>query len=303
VSNVEFTVVVPVYRSVDTLAPLFEGIKAVLDEMKRSFEVVFVEDSGADESWKELLRLKTEFPDAITIIRLSRNFGQNGATLCGIDQATGRKIITIDDDLQTPPEELRKLILFQENSGADVVYGKYSENKTSWIRKVGSKMIKRIFRKNDGGSIGSSLRLIDDHIVQRLRFHSQDHLFINQVISWYTLNAQYVEIEHAPRADGKSGYSLIKLIGLSLRLILYYTSIPLKIIIALCLIAAFGIVAMTIYYIYYQLDAGNSIDLFMVTVLVSMALISGSISVFGVYINRIYAARVKKPNYAIKVKM
>ncbi|MFT5780250.1 MAG: undecaprenyl-phosphate 4-deoxy-4-formamido-L-arabinose transferase [Crocinitomicaceae bacterium] len=302
-SQVEFTVIVPVYKSVDTLAPLFAGIRDVMDDMKRTFEVVFVEDSGADESWKELLRLKAEFPEAITIIRLSRNFGQNGATLCGIDQANGRKIITIDDDLQTPPEEIRKLILFQEESDADVVYGKYPESKTSWIRKVGGNMMKRLFRKNDGGSIGSSFRLIDNHIVQRLRFHAQDHLFINQVISWYTLNAQFVEIEHAPRTDGKSGYSLFKLIGLSIRLILYYTSIPLKIIIALCLIAAFGIIGMTIYYIHYQLDAGNSIDLFMITVLVSMALISGSISVFGVYINRIYAARVKKPNYAIKVKM
>jgi len=77
----------------------------------------------------------------------------------------------------------------------------------------------------------------------------------------------------------------------------------LKIMIALSIIAAFGILGMTVYYILYQIDAGNNVDLFMITVLVAMALISGSISVFGMYINRIYSARVKRPNYAIKVKM
>ncbi|MDX2362352.1 MAG: glycosyltransferase [Crocinitomicaceae bacterium] len=303
-SQIEFTVVVPVYKSVDTLEPLYIGIQKVMTELKRTFEVIFVEDSGDEDSWKELLRLKSIHGDHIKIIRLSRNFGQNGATLCGIDEASGAKVITIDDDLQTPTEEIKNIIEFQAETGADVVYGKHEEEKSSWIRKAGSNMIKRIFNRSQGGSsIGSSFRLIDAHIVDKLRFHSQDHLFINQVITWYTLNFQFLEVQRSKRAEGKSGYSLFKLIALSLRLIFYYTSIPLKIMIALSIIAAFGILGMTVYYIIYQIDAGNNVDLFMITVLVAMALISGSISVFGMYINRIYSARVKRPNYAIKVKM
>lgn len=302
-SLIEFTVVIPVYKSVSTLEPLYDGIKSVMQELDKSFEVLFVEDSGSDESWNELLRLKSIHLDKIQIIRLSRNFGQNGATLCGIDESRGQKIITIDDDLQTPPSELSKMIRFHEERNVDVVYAKYPENKTSKLRKWGSNFMKRVFRRSDSGSIGSSFRLIDAHIVDRLRFHAQDHLFINQVISWYTLNAQYVEVEHNERASGKSGYSFFRLVGMSLRLIMYYTSIPIKIMIALSILTAVGIASMTGYYIYFQLNSGNSVDLFMISVLLAMAVISASISVFGVYINRIYSARVKKPNYAIKVKM
>ena len=301
----EYTIVVPVYRSVESIEPLFNGIKAVMLELNQSFEVIFVEDSGDENSWGELLRIKEIHKGLITIIRLSKNFGQNGATLCGIDEAKGKKVITLDDDLQINPTEIKKLIDFHTESKADVVYGKFTEAKTSWFRRIGSAFIKRIFNKSqgNGSSIGSSFRLIDEHIVKRLRFHSQDHLFINQVITWYTLNFQFVEVERSEREDGKSGYSNRKLITLSLRLIIYYTSLPLKLMILLSVVASFGILAMTGYYVYFKTNLGEDLDLFMLAVLVSMGIISGSIGVFGVYINRIYSSRVGKPNYAIKVKL
>ncbi|MBL1280271.1 MAG: glycosyltransferase [Fluviicola sp.] len=303
--QIEYTIVVPVYRSVESLEPLFHGISSVMQNLSLSFEVIFVEDSGEENSWRELLRIKEIGKELITIIRLSKNFGQNGATLCGIDEAKGKRVITIDDDLQTNPIEIKRLIEFQKKSHADVVYGKFKESKTSWFRKVGSAFIKRIFNKSqgNGSSIGSSFRLIDEHIVKRLRFHSQDHLFINQVITWYTLNFQFVEVERDMREAGKSGYSNRKLIALSLRLIIYYTSLPLKLMILLSALASIGILIMTGYYIYFKTNVGEDLDLFMLAVLVSMGIISGSIGVFGVYINRIYSSRVGKPNYAIKVKM
>lgn len=301
----EYSIVIPVYQSVESLEPLFCGIQTIMQEMGKSYEVIFVEDSGDENSWKELLRLKELHKEQITIIRLSKNFGQNGATLCGIDEAKGGKVITIDDDLQINPSEIKTLIEFHLNSGADVVYGKFSDSKVSWFRRLGSSFIKRLFNKSqgNGSSIGSSFRLIDEHIVKRLRYHSQDHLFINQVIAWYTLNFQFVEVERNERESGKSGYSYRKLITLSLRLIIYYTNIPLKLMIFLSVSAAIGILAMTGYYIYFKTNAGEGLDLFMLAVLVSMGIISGSIGVFGVYINRIYSSRVRKPNYAIKVKL
>lgn len=302
--QVEYTVVIPVYKSVKTLEPLFEGINLVMNEIEAYYEVIFVEDSGDEDSWKELLRLKSLHGDLIRIIRLSRNFGQNGATLCGIDEAQGEKVITIDDDLQTPPEEIKKMIEFQKQNQIDVVYGIHSEESASRIRRVGSMIVKRIFdRSQDGASIGSSFRLIDKHIVDKLRFHSQDHLFINQVISWYTLNIKTIEVKKSDRVEGKSGYSLYKLILLSLRLIFYYTNIPIKMMIFMSIVGAMGILGMMIYYVFFQIGIGKKVDLFLITVLLAMSLISASIAVFGIYINRLYSARVKKPNYAIKIKI
>ncbi len=302
--QVEYTVVIPVYKSVKTLEPLFNGINQVMIELDLTYEVIFVEDSGSEEGWKELLRLKHLHNGKVKIVRLSRNFGQNGATLCGIDEAQGKKVITIDDDLQTPPEEIKKLIEFHKLNQTDVVYGIHTEERVSWIRRIGSLIVKRIFnRSQDGASIGSSFRLIDTHIVDKLRFHSQDHLFINQVIAWYTLNFITVEVKKSERSEGKSGYSLFKLILMSLRLLFYYTSIPIKIMITMSIIGAIGILGMIIYYVFFQIGAGKNVDLFMITVLLAMSLISASIAVFGIYINRLYSARVKKPNYAIKIKM
>lgn len=302
--EIDFSIVVPVYRSIETLEPTYLGIKEVMIEFQKNFEVIFVEDHGSEASWSELLRLNKAHGENISIIRLSRNFGQNGATLCGIDQAKGHKVITMDDDLQVHPNEIKKLISHQEKTQADVVYGVFSKLNNSWIRNTGSRLIKKIFNgKRSKHSIGSSLRLLNTNMIELLRNHAQDHLFINQVVTWYTNDIEQVEVEHNPRSEGKSGYSLWKLFTLSMRLIIHYTSIPLKMMIFLSITAALGILALTGYYIYYQLDTGSKIDIFMIAVLVAMAVISASISVFGIYINRIYSARVKKPNYAIKIRL
>lgn len=299
-----FSIIIPVYNSVETLAPICEGVKGLMNAQKWTYEIIFVEDHGRRESWQELLRLNREDPEHVRIIRLGKNFGQNGATLCGIDEAKGERIITMDDDLQVLPEEILTLTNYQQDKQTDVVYGMSSQQRVSWIRRNGSGFIKRIFGGKNGTSpIGSSFRLINRNVVTMLKNHSQDHLFINQVITWYTNDIGTVEVVHNQRMEGKSGYSLWKLVLLSLRLILYYTSIPIKIMIFLSICTAIGIIGLIIYYVNFQMTNGAMIDLFMITVLLSMAVIAASISVFGVYINRIYSARVKRPNYSIKVKL
>lgn len=302
-TQINFSIIVPVFKSVSSLEPLFKGVQEVMNELNYSFELIFVEDNGSNDSWEELLRLKKNHPDLIKIIRLSRNFGQNGATLCGIDEAIGSKIITLDDDLQTPPKEIKKLIEAQENDQADVVYGKQPDQNTSWLRRIGARIVKQIYNQNQGGSsVGSSFRLIDTHVADRLRFHSQDHLFINQVISWYTLNFKFVDVEHNSRKEGKSGYSLLTLISISFRLIFYYTSIPLKIVVFLC--ALFGLSASILgtYYLYQIVGLGQEEKIILFAIFGTIGLLLGSISIFGIYLNRIYSSRVKKPNYSIKVK-
>jgi len=302
--QIDYSIVVPVYNSVESLEQISAGVKALMEEMGKAYELIFVEDHGRSESWQELLRIRAADPDHIRIIRLAKNFGQNGATLCGIDEAMGDRVVTMDDDLQVLPAEMAKLIQCQNTFETDVIYGIFPTQKNSWLRRIGSKFMKRIFGGRDGKApIGSSFRLINRNVVAQLKNHSQDHLFINQVITWYTQDIRQIEVEHNPRMEGKSGYSLWSLALLSMRLLIYYTSIPLKIMIFLSICTAIGIVGLVLYYIYYQMEHGGMIDLFMITVMLAMAIISASISVFGVYINRIYTARVKRPNYSIKIKL
>ncbi len=298
-----YSFVVPVYKSVSSLEPLYVGIYELMKELNSTFEVVFVEDDGSIESWKKLLELKKNYPDTIKLIKLTKNFGQNGTTLCGIDHASGDVIITIDDDLQVHPSEIRKLIDCFQETNADVIYGVYKEETQNAFRNLGSKFIKRIFNRTEGGSnIGSSIRLINSNIAGYLRNHSQDHLFINQVISWYTFDAKFVEVSRNSRYDGKSGYSFLQLLGIAFRLLFLYTSIPLKMMIAVCIVSSVGSLALASYYIYQHFAFGYGLG-FLSLIVVAIALILASISIMGIYLNRIYNSRVKKPHYAIKVKL
>ena len=297
------SIVVPVFNSTDTLEPLYKGIEKVMTSIEKSFEVIFVDDSSLEKSWQILLKLKSTYKETIKIIRLTRNFGQNGATVCGIDESVGSVVITIDDDLQTHPREIKKMVECYEKTDADVVYGKYKKS-YSKIRNFGSWIIKNIFNNSQGGrSLGSSLRLISPPIVERLKYHSQDHLFINQIINWYTINCTFVEVENSVRLKETSGYSLWKLIIISFKLIFYYTNLPLKFTIYFCLTALVGFVIFAWYFLKKTAPVDTEIEIISIFLFTGLFLILSSIFVLAIYINRIYNARVKKPIYSVKIKL
>ena len=255
--SINYSFIIPVFNSVESLPILYNGINELMTELNTTFEVLFIDDCGISESWLKLLELKKQFPDNINLIKLTKNFGQNGATLCGIGEAKGEFVVTIDDDLQVHPREIKKLIDYYNIHQSDVIYGVYKANKDAVIRNFGSKLIKKVFTRSEGGSnIGSSIRLIKSNIADYLRNHSQDHLFINQVISWYTFDTKFVEILRDERFEGKSGYSLYKLFSIAFRLIFLYTTIPLKIMIVLCIIGSLGSLMLASYYIYQHFAFG-----------------------------------------------
>jgi len=106
----DFSVVVPVFNSQDSLEELFNQIKVVFEQLQKSFEVIFVDDGSTDNSWTVLQKVKENNVEQVKAIKLNRNFGQHNATVCGFSFAKGKSIITLDDDLQNPPAEIPKLI-------------------------------------------------------------------------------------------------------------------------------------------------------------------------------------------------
>lgn len=302
-TEIKYSFVIPVYKSVESLEPLFMGIKTMCNGLKLTFEVIFVEDNGSEESWKKLLELKKIHPDTITLIKLTKNFGQNGATLCGIGEANGEFIVTMDDDLQVQPSEIEKLIACERETKADVIYGVYKEESQHFLRNAGSNLVKKVFNiTENGANIGSSIRLINTGMAKYLKNHLQDHLFINQVLSWYTFDTRFVEVTRNPRNHGKSGYSFWQLFKIAFRLLFLYTSIPLKIMIAICILSSIASLALAGYYIYQHFTFGTGLG-FLSLVVIAISLILASISIIGIYINRLYSSRVKKPHYAIKLKL
>jgi len=298
----DITVVVPVYRSVETLGPLYERTATTLGRAGYSFEVLFVEDGGPDRSWKELERLKSAFPDRVTIIRLSRNYGQNAATVCGIAHARGKAVITIDDDLQTPPEEMLTLISEAERTGAEAVFGLPPRQQTSWLRRLGSSMIKRIFQWFDGAEVGSSFRYIAPTLKEKLDKQAHDQLFLNQVIHWYTGDVAKVEVRHEPREEGRSGYSLFGLVYLAMKLIFFYTDLPLRLMSILGLLIAAVCFGLGLYFIYEKIMVGTAAGFASIITAIFFAtgIIMVCLSILGAYISRIYTDRINRPVYSIK---
>lgn len=304
--SLKYSVVVPVFQSKETLSELCQSLIETMNGIGEPYEIILIDDHSEIETWNEILRIKKANKDILIAIRLSKNFGQNGATLCGIDISRGEDVITIDDDLQVDPTEIKTLIALQKETSADVVYGNSPSEKQPFIRKLGTKTLKWIFTKREGNSkLGSSFRYIKRNVKESLMHHSHDHLFVNQVISWYTDDIVSAEIEKTPRKAGKSGYSFWKLFRIGLRLIFYYTSIPLRFAIFIGLSAAFVCFLIAGYYLYkkYAFGAELGFTAIIVSIYGATGVIISFISVLAVYINRMYNSRVRKPHYSVKVKV
>ena len=300
---VKYSVVVPVFNSEPSLEELFTGIKSVFDNAEYSFEVIFVEDNSKDHSWEVLTRLKQQYPDHVTAIRLSRNFGQHNATFCGFRFAKGDLIITIDDDLQTPPSEITKLITEYESSNADLVYGYYGHKNHSRMRNLGSRSLKtsaRVFHNSPGE--GSSFRLLTSELAGKILHHEQNFIFLDEVLLWYTDDLAFTEVQHLPRKYDQSGYSITRLFKLFANLVLYYTMVPLKLLVYGGFIISLVTFVFGSYFIIKKMvfNVPLGYTSLIVTILFSTSIILFSLGVLGEYLSRIYQVQNRKPPYSIK---
>lgn len=300
-SNIQFSVIVPVFNSNVLLDELYDRIKKVMDEAQGSWEVIFVDDHSRDESWKTLKKIKEEDTERVTAIRLSKNFGQHNATFCGFSFARGDYIITIDDDLQTPPEEIPKLIGRAKEGEMDLVYGIYTAKKHSFTRNMASKLLKKSSSWLGRPGEGSSFRIINKDIIDKLLVHHQNFIFIDEILHWYTDNVEFVVVQHEKRRDNRSGYNVRKLWGMMSNLLIYYTTIPLKIMVYGGLISsAFFFVLSIIFAINrFVFDVPLGYTSLIVAILFSTSLILFCLGVIGEYLSRIYMVQNKRPPYSI----
>lgn len=301
--QVEYSVVVPVYNSESTLKELFDRISRLFEQLDKSYEVIFVEDGGQDASWDVLEELKSRFPDKITAIKLNKNYGQHNASICGFQFANGGHIITIDDDLQNPPEEIKKLIEAAETEDPDVVYGLYNKKQHSRIRNIGSASVKKTSKLLlKGIGKGSSFRMIKKDLVEKLLGHQNHFMFIDEVLLWYTEDFSFVLVDHHKRVSGKSGYSRKKLFNMISDLVYFYTNIPLKLMVWGGIIVSLISFLLGIQFILRKLlyDIPLGYTSLIVTILFSTSIIVFSLGIIGGYLSRIYLVQNKKPPFSIQ---
>ena len=232
------SVVIPAYRSSESLSVLMERLESVLGQSAQEYEVIVVDDCSPDNTWKILKRLKTTRP-WLKVIRLLRNSGQHNAILCGFSIARGDVIVTMDDDLQNPPEEIPKLVAAIEE-GYDLAIGFYDEKKHSKGRNLAGGLIddiqRSIFDLPKNFQL-TSFRAVRRAVVDNVVAMSSAFPYVTSMLLSHTARYVNVPVRHDQRSFGQSNYNLSRSLRLAFNLLLNYSSYPLYFVVALCLVA------------------------------------------------------------------
>ena len=224
-----FSVIVPVYNSEKSLDELYVRLSKAFKKLEKTFEVIFINDGSQDESLKVLRDIKSKNKN-VPVVGLFRNFGQQNALMCGFQYCYGEYIITIDDDLQNPPEEIIKLVE-KIDEGYDAVFASYRKKKDKLYKNLGSLFIRfvnrKIFKLNNKLRF-SSFRIIKREIVNELKELKTPYPYVSGMILSITKKITNTEVEHHKREFGKSNYSVSKLIKLAFNLMINYSTFLLK---------------------------------------------------------------------------
>ena len=221
--------VISAFRSEKTLPELCERLAAVLQHASAEYEIIIVEDGSGGRTW-EAIHALARTDRRIRGIRHSRNYGQHNALLCGIRHARYDIIITMDDDLQNLPEEMPKLIA-KLNAGYDVVYGVARKRQQAWWKTLISTMLRRgisYLMKQSGVREMGAFKVFRADLVRSFEAFNSSDVLVDALLSWGTNRFASVVVEEAPREDGKSNYTFIKLVKVFLLVLTSYTTLPLR---------------------------------------------------------------------------
>jgi undecaprenyl-phosphate 4-deoxy-4-formamido-L-arabinose transferase len=223
------SVVIPVYKGQATLPRLVERLDKVLSGLSEKHEVILVNDDSPDQSWEVIQALSKSYA-GVRGIDLMRNYGQHNATLCGVRQARYEVVVTMDDDLQHPPEEIHCL-LEKLAEGYDVIYGVPRKRPHSWWRNIGSSLTKLIIAAAIGNTSMrdvSAFRAFRTNLRQAFDGFNNTDVMLDVLLSWGTTRFAATPVDEQPRDDGKSNYNISKLLRLSLIYLTNFSTKPLR---------------------------------------------------------------------------
>jgi glycosyltransferase involved in cell wall biosynthesis len=300
--TVGISVVVPVFNSAICLEQHVLRTSKVMQQMNKSFEIILVDDGSTDASWEAIKQLKVEH-QYIVGIKLARNYGQQNATLCGINHAKGDWVITIDDDLEYPPETIPDLFQKQAEGDFDVVYGAYRKKKHSVLKDVQIKLARSLSQTLDRKNIlTSSFRLIRKEIARKLIVHNNWKPVLDEYLSWYSDQIECVSIQCEKSKRGGSRYSYLNLIRLYQSYFLINPTLQLKIVKNIGATMAFFNLIYGIWIIYKKIILSIHVPGYtsiIVTVLFSSGLIILSIGIIAENMSRLIKMNYQQPLYTI----
>jgi glycosyltransferase involved in cell wall biosynthesis len=303
-SRPSVSVVVPAYNSELSLPELVRRLEPVLTEVAADYELILVDDGSRDKSWRTIEQLASDH-EWVRGVHLMRNYGQHNALLCGIRVARYEVTVTLDDDLQHPPEEIPKL-LERLNAGFDVVYGTPAQEQHGLWRDVATQVTKIALQSAMGAPIArkaGAFRAFRTQLRDAFAGYDGPYVSIDVLLTWSTTNFDAVSVRHEPRTKGTSNYTFRKLVVHALNMITGFSTWPLQVASLIgFLFTVMGTVAL-IYILISYLTHGGSVPGF--SFLASLiAIFSGaqlfSLGIMGEYLARMHARSMQHPTYAVR---
>jgi undecaprenyl-phosphate 4-deoxy-4-formamido-L-arabinose transferase len=300
----EISVVVPVYNEEQVLPSLFARLYSALDAMGRSYELIFVNDGSRDRSAALLHAQFAHRPEVTRVILFNGNYGQHMAIMAGFEHCRGDKIVTLDADLQNPPEEIGKLIAAMDQ-GHDYVGTIRKMRQDSFLRRQASQLMNNLrerttrIRMTDQGCM---MRAYGRLIVDAMVSSREGSTFIPALAYTYALNPIEIEVAHEPRAAGESKYSWLALARLNFDLMTGFSIAPLRIFSFIGFVIALASAALVLYLAYRRLTQGPEVEgvftLFAIAFFLIGTLIFG-LGLLGEYVGRIYMQVRSRPRFII----
>lgn len=298
------SIVIPVYNEESNLVPLMERLYPVAQGLGRPFEILFTNDGSRDRSLEILRGMAGQYP-GVKVIEFNGNFGQHMAILAAFEMSQGEIVVTLDADLQNPPEEIPRLVAEIEK-GYDVVGSIRQQRQDSAFRKFASRIVNITTNKMTGMAMndyGCMLRAYHRYVVENINRCRETTTFIPALAQTFASNPTEIEVAHSERAAGESKYSLYRLIRLNFDLMTGFSVVPLQ------LFALFGIVtsvlslAFALFLLVRRFIVGAEVEgvftLFAILFFFIGIIIMG-IGIVGEYVGRIYQEVRKRPRFVIR---
>jgi glycosyltransferase involved in cell wall biosynthesis len=298
------SIVIPVYNSEAILPDLIRRIQSVIPGISSSYEVILVNDGSWDGSWDVIDSIARDH-EWVHGINLMRNYGQHNALLCGIRAAKNEIIVTMDDDLQHPPEEVPKLLATLEE-GYDVVYGTPTKEQHGLWRDLASQVTKHVIQSTMGIENArniSSFRIFRAEIRNAFNSYESPSVLLDVLLTWGTTRFKSIPVNHKPRLEGDSNYTLYKLAVHAINMVTGFSILPLQLAsLTGFFLALFG--AGVLFYVLGQYIIYGSIVPGFTFLASLIAMFSGAqlfaIGIIGEYIARMHFRMMGRPQYVIR---
>ncbi len=301
------SIVIPVYNEQDSLPELIRRTSEACSQLSMAWEILLVDDGSSDRS-PEMLTAAAEEPGShVVAVLLNRNYGQHSAIMAGFNHVSGDLIITLDADLQNPPEEIPRLVT-KAQEGYDVIGTVRQNRQDSWFRKRASRLINNLIQRTTGkamGDYGCMLRAYRRHIIDAMLNCHERSTFIPILANTFARRAIEIPVLHAEREFGDSKYSLMKLINLMYDLVTCLTTTPLRMLSVFGSLIALAGFALSLLLIVLRLFfgpawSGDGVFMLFAVLFIFIGAQFVGMGLLGEYIGRIYNDVRARPRYFIQ---